>query len=197
MGRADQSRKIQKNPIPIIRRFSGGGTVVVDENTLFVSFIFQKEAHPFPIFPESILRWTEGFYSDALKLPGFQLKANDYAIGEKKSGGNAQFKKRSLAAPHHHFYYGIIKKRAHGLCAHTKKTPEYRAGRSHDDFLCKLCESIPTKENFIFSIKYELDQRFALTELNVNELSPLLQVDHRKSISLVDIPFSTVHASKF
>ena len=31
--------QIQKRPIPLIRRFSGGGTVVVDRDTLFVTFI--------------------------------------------------------------------------------------------------------------------------------------------------------------
>src|ERR1043165_8469940 len=44
--------KAADNGIPLIKRFSGGGTVVVDENTLFITFICQKQAHPFPAYPE-------------------------------------------------------------------------------------------------------------------------------------------------
>ena len=35
--------KLEQNPIPVIKRYSGGGTVVVDPNTLFVSFICNKD----------------------------------------------------------------------------------------------------------------------------------------------------------
>src|SRR4051812_6471493 len=44
--------------IPVLRRFSGGGTVIVDENTLFVPFICNKSMHDFPAYPEPILRWA-------------------------------------------------------------------------------------------------------------------------------------------
>src|SRR5687767_1077557 len=33
-----------RSPIPVIRRFSGGGTVVVDHNTLFITFICMKDS---------------------------------------------------------------------------------------------------------------------------------------------------------
>lgn len=179
--------KIQKNPIPIIRRFSGGGTVVVDENTLFVSFIFQKEAHPFPVFPESILRWTEGFYSEALKIPGFHLKENDYAIAEKKCGGNAQYLRKDRWLHHTTFLWDYTQERMDYLLM-PKKTPKYRAGRTHDDFLCKLCDSVPTKEHFLRSVTQTLKDRFSVVEVNITQLSSLLNSDHRKSISLVEIP---------
>lgn len=42
--------------IPLIRRFSGGGTVIVDEETIFVTFICNKSLHPFAPYPEPILR---------------------------------------------------------------------------------------------------------------------------------------------
>jgi lipoate-protein ligase A len=32
-----------KDSIPVIKRFSGGGTVIVDENTLFVTFVCDDE----------------------------------------------------------------------------------------------------------------------------------------------------------
>ena len=48
-------------PLPIIRRFSGGGVVVVDKNTIFSSFIFSKKFLNFN-FPEEIFKWMEDFY---------------------------------------------------------------------------------------------------------------------------------------
>src|ERR1700722_19149884 len=54
--------RAQEDRIPVIKRFSGGGTVIVDENTFFVTFICQKEIHDFSPYPEPILRWHEGLY---------------------------------------------------------------------------------------------------------------------------------------
>ncbi|NGX26688.1 MAG: Lipoate-protein ligase LplJ, partial [Chlamydiae bacterium] len=80
-----------KNPIPIIKRFSGGGTVIVDEETIFISFLCQKDLHDFAPYPEPIMRWTEEIYKEALDISDFSLRENDYVIGERKFGGNAQY----------------------------------------------------------------------------------------------------------
>ena len=90
----------EKRPIPLIRRFSGGGTVIVDEQTLFISFLFQTEEHESPPYPEPILRWSEELYKECLPS-SFHLRENDYAIGEKKCGGNAQYHpEKQLGAPY-------------------------------------------------------------------------------------------------
>src|SRR5690242_20055278 len=87
------SEKAMAAQIPIIKRFSGGGTVVVDENTLFITFIFQKELHPLS-YPEPIMRLSETLYQEAFNHPHFSLRENDFVIGEKKCGGNAQYIKK-------------------------------------------------------------------------------------------------------
>ena len=93
--------KLKTEPIPLIKRYSGGGTVVVDDQTLFVSFIFNKNDHDFPSFPEPILRWSADIYQKAWDLEGFALRENDYVLGDHKVGGNAQYiKKKPLGAPH-------------------------------------------------------------------------------------------------
>src|SRR5262245_61132968 len=46
---------VKKNRIPVIKRFSGGGTVFVDEKTLFVTLISNQKG----MQPHSILKWTE------------------------------------------------------------------------------------------------------------------------------------------
>ena len=86
--------KAAQNGIPLIKRFSGGGTVIVDENTLFITFICQKHLHPFSAYPEPIMKWTEELYRGAFQHPEFRLRENDYVIGDRKFGGNARYIKR-------------------------------------------------------------------------------------------------------
>jgi hypothetical protein len=77
--------------VPLCRRFTGGGTVVVDTSTLFVTFLAAAEALPeVRPYPEPILRWTSDVYADALDACGideFATHANDYCIGRRKFGG--------------------------------------------------------------------------------------------------------------
>ena len=49
----------------VLRRFSGGGTVVVDAGTLFAGFVLnQRDVAPErPLFPRDIMRWSEGVYA--------------------------------------------------------------------------------------------------------------------------------------
>jgi lipoate-protein ligase A len=72
--------------IPIIKRFSGGGTVVIDENTLFITFIFNSKSINVLCFPEPIYRFSETIYQDVFKGFPFELKNNDYIFNEKKFG---------------------------------------------------------------------------------------------------------------
>src|SRR5207249_7310952 len=57
--------RVTKENVPIIRRFSGGGCVIVDHNTIFVTFIFSKEHIDLAPFPEPILAWSARFYQSA------------------------------------------------------------------------------------------------------------------------------------
>lgn len=83
--------------IPLIRRFTGGGTVYVDHNIHFVSFILNKTILPNTqqVYPETIMRWTSDIYTNVfsnLLKPShkFYLRENDYCIDTAKIGGNAQ-----------------------------------------------------------------------------------------------------------
>ena len=63
----------------VIRRFSGGGTVVVDENTLFSTLILQAADVPGGVecYPRPIMKWSEGFYWPVFGPHGdFRLQAH-------------------------------------------------------------------------------------------------------------------------
>ena len=84
----------QRSGVPVIKRFTGGGTVVVDSDTLFASFIVAEGALPdVRPYPEPMLAWSGELYADALQrcgVDGFAVRANDYCLSDLKFGGNAQ-----------------------------------------------------------------------------------------------------------
>ena len=129
--------RVQRDRIPVIKRFSGGGTVVVDENTLFFTFIMAKEELDVPAFPEPILRWSADLYTQAWQIPGFQLRENDYCIGDKKCGGNAQYIKKDRWLHHTSFLWDYSEKNMNYLRLPAKR-PKYRHNRNHADFLTRL-----------------------------------------------------------
>ncbi len=142
--------------IPLIRRFSGGGTVIVDEETIFVTFICHKSLHEFPAYPEPILRWAASMLKPS--FPSLELRENDFVIGNKKCGGNALYIKKDRWLVHTSFLWDY--KPAHmQLLKHPAKTPPYRAGRSHDDFLCRLKDFLPSREGWIESLIQSFDAK--------------------------------------
>lgn len=172
--------KIVQQPLPVIKRFSGGGTVIVDEDTLFVTFIFQKDFHPFPAFPEPIMKWTGALYNSF--FPALTLRENDYVIGDKKCGGNAQYIKKDRWLHHTSFLWNF--KTAHmDYLLHPKKTPSYRSGRSHQDFLCGLEEHI-SKEAFIAGLRDALSGICPLIDVQMDEALAFSIDDRRRSTQL-------------
>ena len=57
------------------------------------------------IYPNTIMKWTEKFYKQSLPIEDFQLTANDYTIGNKKVGGNAQYIKKNRFLHHTSFLW--------------------------------------------------------------------------------------------
>uniref|UniRef100_A0A7S1U394 BPL/LPL catalytic domain-containing protein n=1 Tax=Phaeomonas parva TaxID=124430 RepID=A0A7S1U394_9STRA len=135
---------VAQRGVPLLKRFSGGGTVVVDDACFFASWIvdasFAPECKP---FPKEIMAYTGGVYGDVLRRSapnqdfGEVLRENDYVIGEKKFGGNAQ----SIVSDrwlHHTSFLFEVRERNMELLSIPEKRPVYRADRDHGDFLVSL-----------------------------------------------------------
>lgn len=176
--------QVQKRNIPVIRRFSGGGCVIVSAHTLFVSFIFAKDLLDLPSFPEPIHEWAEGFYQKALGVKDFCFRENDYVIAEKKCGGNAQYIKKDRWVHHTSFLWDYAQEDM-DLLLFPKKVPSYRQGRSHDEFLCRLKETLPDKESFFHGVKKELKRRFEVKNFTLEEAKRIAEIPHRKSTTLL------------
>lgn len=145
-------KKAKEKNIPIIQRFSAGGCVILDHNTIMVSLILHKKILPIDFFPKTIMEWSENFYKNALELPSFSLQAHDYTLGNKKIGGNAQYIKKDRFVHHTSFLWDFDKEHM-DLLLHPPKEPEYRNARSHQDFLTTIAPHL-TKQQFINRIKH-------------------------------------------
>ncbi|MEM7174931.1 MAG: lipoate--protein ligase family protein [Chlamydiota bacterium] len=168
--------------MPLIRRYSGGGTVVVDENTLFVSLILQKQDFSSSCYPEPILRWAETIYKEAFAITDFKLRENDYVIGLRKCGGNAQYIQKHRFVCHTTFLWDYSKARMRTLLV-PQKTPAYRHQRSHEDFLCCLKDYASSKQQLFESLPPVLSKYYTVQE--APPVDKLLSIEHRRATKLL------------
>lgn len=152
---------VKKDLIPVIRRFSGGGTVIVDEETLFATFIFSKNEIDVVPFPEPIMRFTADIYAKAWQIDGFGLKENDYVVFDRKCGGNAQYIRKDRWLHHTSFLWNYRSENMKYLLLPNKR-PKYRLDRGHDAFLYRLAQSGHSIADLVEKLKSELERRFHL-----------------------------------
>jgi lipoate-protein ligase A len=176
-----------QNKVPLIRRFSGGGTVVVDENTFFVSFIMSKSSLDFGVQPREILRWTEALYKPVFSPKAFGFTENDYTIGDRKVGGNAHYftKDRWL---HHTTFLWDYDERLMALLSMPAKVPDYRKKRSHIDFVDRLKNYYPSLDFIKERLLQHLAGTFSVKLCSKQDAAPYLDRPHRKSVVHVHLP---------
>jgi len=189
-GKAEQLihfDKLRNMPISLIRRFSGGGTVIVDENTLFVTLICQSKAIAITPFPKSIMQWTaDNIYRPLFPSHCFALQENDYALNDRKWGGNAQsiVKGRWL---HHTSILWDYREEFMDILAMPPKMPGYRQGRSHKEFLCRLREIWNDCELLIENIVKQLQNTYEIVKKTENDLVEICGQPHRKMTEVIKL----------
>ncbi len=178
--------RLQKKPVPIIKRFSGGGTVYVDQETLFITFICSKEDTHLDCYPEPILKWGRNFYQKVFDHKKFGLIENDYVMGNKKIGGNALYIRKNRWLLHTSFLWNYDIHKIN-ILKHPKKVPEYRSHRSHDEFITSISRFYPNIDPLLEKIPGVLSQFFNLKEIHTAIPSSLLEGDYRKSLTTLDL----------
>lgn len=181
-----QQEKFKQASLPLIRRFSGGGTVIVDENTLFVTLICQTDALPIHPFPRPIMEWTaEAIYTPLFPHTSFQLQENDYVLDGRKWGGNAQsiVKGRWL---HHSSLLWDYRSDYMDYLLIPPKMPDYRQARGHTDFLCRLGDYHPCPTLFQKQIVGQLMKYFEVVETEREEIGKIAALPHRKATYLMN-----------
>lgn len=170
------------NQLPVIRRFSGGGTVVVDENTLFVTWICNT-SDTVEGFPDRIFKWTESLYKNLFTNLPFALRENDYVLGDRKFGGNAQYIRKDRWLHHSTLLWSYNKERMNSLLL-PQKAPKYREQRPHDDFLCSLDTFYTCRQTFLKSLS-ELCNQFEVEHVDLAEALHVLKSPHRTSTTIL------------
>ncbi len=176
--------EFSKRPVSVIRRFSGGGCVLINQETLFLTFICNRKDIDIGTCPKALLSWTEKVLMPCF-LPGsFQVRENDYVLGDKKFGGNAQYftKDRWL---HHTSILWDFSDEEMRVLKMPPKIPDYREGRSHKKFLIRLKEHFSSKDHFFENVIHSLSKSFQLQKLEKCDVEYILKTPHRKATEIL------------
>lgn len=175
-----------KKSVPAIRRYSGGGTVVVNQETIFVTFIFNHEELNLDPYPQKIMEWSAKFYSPLFENLDFALKENDYVIGSKKFGGNAQYltKKRFV---HHSTLLYEINPDLMNVLKLPRKAPIYRENRGHQDFLTSLNSLFASKKIFADRLIDCIRCHMEIVPVELSTLNQYLNRPHRMSTQTINL----------
>jgi lipoate-protein ligase A len=131
--------RIIKDGLPVYKRPSGGEAVIISPNTLVVSIADNREQQLksreyFLKYNSAIIKALESLGVKGLKLAGI----SDIALNGKKILGCSLYRNKRQV-----FYHAVL-----NVCEqpdvlmkylrYPKKTPDYRSGRDHKDFVTSL-----------------------------------------------------------
>ncbi len=149
LGRiADARRDVRmeeagRDGIPVLRRCSGGGTVLQGRGCLNYTLILDKARHPALHDIRRSYRYILEKLSVLGKAAGrevFFRPVCDLAMGpdERKISGNAQKRGRRYILHHGTVLYNFDLEKIERYLAVPEDIPDYRRGRAHRDFLGNL-----------------------------------------------------------
>jgi lipoate-protein ligase A len=125
--------------VPILRRKSGGGTVLVGEGCLNYSLILSLDARPELRSIADSYRIILGRIVEALNLPGLAVRGiSDIALGDRKVAGNAQRRGRRALLHHGTVLYDFDVVSMQRYLKLPDRQPDYRSSRDHAQFVTNL-----------------------------------------------------------
>ena len=124
--------------IPILRRDSGGGAVVLGPGCLSVALFLSLDARP-------ALTDVAGSYAtllraiaDTLAIPDVTIRSTDLALGNRKFAGHAQRRLRHTLLHHGTILYGFDLGLIDTLLPEPPRRPTWRGSRRHREFLANV-----------------------------------------------------------
>ena len=127
--------------VPILRRSSGGGTVLLGRGCLLYTLVLSYRRHPALPDIRRSYRFILGHISEALAEgvgPIAQAGISDLIFAGRKFSGTAQQRKRSFLLHHGTLLYDMDLSLIPRYLHEPPRQPEYRAGRTHLDFVVNL-----------------------------------------------------------
>jgi lipoate---protein ligase len=125
--------------VPLLRRGSGGGTVLLGPGCLLYSAVLAYDSAPaFRQIGPSYCHILKGL-CDALAVPGLRpAGTSDLAIGTSKVSGNAQHRKRKYFLHHGTLLYDFDLGKVGRYLHMPARQPTYRQNRPDTEFLTNL-----------------------------------------------------------
>lgn len=147
IGRAGKVREdcfienCEKDGVKIIRRVSGGGTVLEGPGCLNFSLVLSYGADSLYASINSSYKAILGKICGALAEKGCPAEFRpicDIALNGKKISGNAQARKKRYFLHHGTLLYGLDIEMTEKYLKHPAKEPGYRLKRPHSDFIANM-----------------------------------------------------------
>ncbi|MBI5023597.1 MAG: lipoate--protein ligase family protein [Candidatus Omnitrophica bacterium] len=153
--------KVLADRIPVLRRSSGGGTVLQGKGCLNYTLVLSKERPEIHDLRRSY-QFILGRIITALKVLKVDAVCrplSDIALTQnnKKISGNAQKRSKKFVLHHGTLLYGFDLKKIENYLTMPKDVPEYRQNRSHSDFVA----NIPATAD---ALKQEIQKSFSVTQ---------------------------------
>ncbi|MBO0699803.1 MAG: lipoate--protein ligase family protein [Zavarzinella sp.] len=137
--------------VPIHRRASGGGTVLLGRGCLLFSLVLSYDRAAELRDVNASYRWILGRVRDALRpiAPLDVAGISDLAVGGLKVSGNAQQRKARHVLHHGSLLYAFDLPSVARYLKPPERQPAYRAGRDHGAFVTNLPIDARTLKRFL------------------------------------------------
>lgn len=172
--------------VPVLRRFSGGGTVVQGPGCFNFSFILSRERDPRladlrQSYVIILSRVTE--LLDSLGVRAVVKPISDIALreGERKISGNAQHRGRRYLLHHGTLLCQFDLNLLARYLRIPREVPEYRQGRGHLDFVANIDQSVATLRSVFLD---HFHPRKVSSSLSAAEQSALASLRRDKPVRL-------------
>jgi len=161
------AEECRRRGIDVVRRTSGGAAVVVGPGCLMYSVVLSYAVRPelraidvaHRTVLETVLNAVRRFVPDAARRG-----TSDLAVAEQKFSGNSLRCRRNAMLYHGTLLYAFDLDALAAVLAYAPRQPEYRAARSHRDFVANL----PVKRDALSAAlaeAFEAREPLAPTEL--------------------------------
>ncbi|HEX3316295.1 MAG TPA: lipoate--protein ligase family protein [Gemmataceae bacterium] len=131
--------RCRQDGVPIVRRASGGGTVLLGPGCLLYSLVLRMDDRP----ELADLRASYRTIGERMKAAFAEVRADvdgqsDLVVDGRKFSGNAQQRKRTHLLHHGTILHAFDLTHIGVYVKHPPRMPEYRQGRSHADFVTNV-----------------------------------------------------------
>lgn len=175
----------RKDHIPILRRTSGGGTVLQGKGCLNFAFVLSKEKNPrlndlresYQIILNQVIAIMKDLHVEAVFRPSSDLALVERRGVEKKFSGNAQRRARKYILHHGTILYDFDLISIGRYLKIPRDVPSYRQGRSHEEFVTNIPLTVKTIKNAFQEFLGLTQVEYALNDVETQCLKDSLAAD--------------------